>query len=101
MPTGTSTIVPVRLTTVAFADLAVRAEDRDADVVLLEVEHHALHAVRELDQLAGLDVVEAVDAGDAVADREHLADVGDLGLLAEVLDLLLEDGGDFGGADLH
>ena len=33
-----------------------------------------LHAVGELDHLAGLDVVEAVDAGDAVADRQHGAD---------------------------
>ena len=60
-----------------------------------------LHAALELDHLAGLDVVEAVDAGDAVADRQHLADFGDLGLLAEILDLLLEDCGDFRGADIH
>src|SRR5208283_4059735 len=50
---------------------------------------------------AGLDVVEAVDARDAVADREHLADLGDFGLLAEILDLLFENGGDFRGADIH
>ena len=31
---------------------------------------------------------------DNVGDRQHLADLGDLGFLAEVLDLLLEDGGD-------
>ena len=55
----------------------------------------------ELDHLAGLDVVEAVDAGDAVTDGQHLADLGDLGLLAEILDLLLEDRGDFCGADIH
>ncbi len=85
----------------AFLDLAVVAEDHDADIVDLEVERHAAHAVLELDHLAGLDVVEAVDAGDAVADREHLADLGDLGLLAEILDLLLEDRGDFCGADIH
>ena len=52
----------------AFLDLAVGAEDDDADVVGFEVERHAAHAVLELDHLAGLDVVEAVDAGDAVAD---------------------------------
>ncbi len=62
----------------AFLDLGVRAEDHDADVVGLEVERHALDAVVELDHLAGLDVVEAVDAGDAVADRQHGADFGDL-----------------------
>ena len=85
----------------AFLDLAVVAEDHDADVVGLEVERHAAHAVLELDHLAGLHVVEPVSAGDAVADRQHLADLGDLGLLAETLDLLLEDRGDFGGADVH
>ena len=63
---------------VAFLDLAVGAEDHDADIVALEVERHAADAAGELDHLAGLDVVEAVDAGDAVADREHLADFGDL-----------------------
>src|SRR6202042_3102807 len=30
-----------------------------------------------------------------------LTDFGDLGLLAEILDLLLENGGDFRGADIH
>jgi hypothetical protein len=34
-----------------------------------------LDAVLELDHLAGLHIVEAVDAGDAVADRQHLADL--------------------------
>ena len=81
--------------------LAVVAEDHDADVVGFEVQRHAADAARELDHLAGLDVVEAVDAGDAVADRQHLADFGDLGLLAEILDLLLEDRGNFCGADIH
>ena len=85
----------------ALLDLAVVAEDHDADVVGFEVERHAAHAVLELDHLAGLNVVEAVDAGDAVADREHLADFGDFGLLAEVLDLLLEDRRDFRGANIH
>ena len=85
----------------AFADVAVGAEDHDADVVGLEVQRHAADAALELDHLAGLDVVEAVDAGDAVADRQHLADLGDLGLGAEILDLLLQDRGDFGGADVH
>ena len=85
----------------AFLDLAVVAEDHDADVVDFEVERHAAHAVLELDHLAGLHVVEAVDAGDAVADRQHLADFGDFRLLAEILDLILQDRGDFCGADIH
>ena len=86
---------------VAFLDAAVVAEDHDADVVGLEVQRHAADAAGELHHLAGLHLVEAVDAGDAVADRQHLADLGDLGLLAEILDLLLEDRGDLSGADVH
>ena len=55
----------------------------------------------ELDHLAGLDVVEAVDAGDAVADRQHGADFRDLGFGAEIRDLVVDDAGDFSGADIH
>ena len=84
-----------------FRNLAVGAEDHDADVVGFEVERHAFDAAFELDHLAGLHIVEAVDAGDAVADRKHLADFGYLGFLAEVFDLLFQDGGNFRGADIH
>ena len=86
---------------VALLDLAVRAEDDDADIVGLEVERHALDAVRELDHLAGLDLVKTVDPRDAVADAEHPADLGDLRLLPEILDLILEDRGDFRCLDAH
>src|SRR5262249_60441589 len=66
-----------------------------------EIERHTARAILELDHLAGLHIVEPVDAGDAVADREHRTDLRDLGLLAEILDLLLEDRGNFCGADVH
>src|SRR5664279_5506243 len=85
----------------AFHDLAVIAEDHDADIVGFKIERHAAHAVFELDHFAGLHIVEAVDAGDAVADRQHLSDFGNFGFLAEVLDLVFQDGGNFCGADVH
>src|SRR6266581_2880047 len=85
----------------AFLDLAVGAENHDADVVGLEVQRHAAGAVLELDHFAGLDVVEAVDAGNAVSDGQHLSDFGNLSLLAEILDLVLEDRGNLRGADVH
>src|SRR5450631_2211633 len=85
----------------AFLDLAVGAENHDADIVGFEVQRHAAGAVFELDHFAGLDVVEAVDAGNAVADGQHLSDFGNLSLLAEILDLVLEDRGNFRGADVH
>ncbi len=86
---------------VAFLDLGVRAEDHDADIVGLEVERHALNAVGEFDHLAGLDIVQPVDARDAVTDAEHLAGLGDLGVGAETRDLILDDLRDFCGADIH
>ena len=86
---------------IAFLDVAVVAEDHDADVVGLEIQRHAANATGKLDHFAGLHLVEAVDARDAVADREHLADLGNLCVFAEVLDLILEDRGDLCGADVH
>src|SRR5262249_42105262 len=85
----------------AFLDLAVVAENHDTDVVGLKVQRHAADAVLELDHLAGLDIIQAVDAGDAVADRQHLPDLRNLCLLAEILDLLFENCGDFRGPDIH
>ncbi len=84
-----------------FLDLTVRAENDDADVVAFEIERHAARAVLELDHLAGLNLVEAVGARDAVADRQNLAHFGDFGFVAEIGDLALENGGNLSGADIH
>src|SRR6185503_15994578 len=86
---------------VAFLHLGRVAEQHAADVVLLEVERHAAHAARELEQLVHHAVVEAPHAGDAVAHREHRADGLHRALAAVVGDLLLEDGGHFSGSKIH
>ncbi len=80
---------------VAFLELAEVAEDDGADLGLVEVHGEAGDAVRELDELAGHDLVEAVDAGDAVAERDDGADLVDLDALLVVLDLLAEKLCDF------
>src|SRR5207245_1088116 len=85
----------------AFLDVAVSAEDHDTDVVGLEVQRHAARTVLELDHFTGLDVIQTIDAGDTVTDGQHLSDFGDFSLLAEILDLVLEDRGNFRGADVH
>src|SRR5579872_886858 len=92
---------PRALDGLTFRDLAVGAEDHNADVVGFEVERHAFDAAFELDHFAGLHVVEAVDAGNTVANRQDLSDLGDFSFLAEILDLLFENGGDFRSADIH
>ena len=81
----------------ALLDVLPVAEERGADVVLLEVEREAGDAVLELEHLQRHAVLEAVDAGDAVADLEHGADLGEVGLDVELLDPLLEDRGDLFG----
>ena len=78
----------------ALLDLLPLAEQRGADVVLLEVQRDAGDAVLELEHLQRDGALEAVDAGDAVADLQHRADLGQVGLDVEVLDPLLEEGGD-------
>ena len=101
MPTGTSTMAPVRLTVSPSLMVLSLPKITHADIVGFQVQRHALDAAGKLDHLAGLDIVEAIDAGDAVADAQHFADFADLRFGAEILDFALQDGGDFGGLDIH
>src|SRR5262249_17982838 len=90
---------------VTLLDGARVAEDRAAHVVLLEVEHEAVHApVRptgEPDALARHGAAEAVNPGDAVAHRQHRPHFGHDGRAVDVLNLLLDDLGDLFGTELH
>jgi hypothetical protein len=78
----------------ALADLLPVPEEGDSDVVLLEVERDARDAVLELEHLHRHAALEPVDPGDAVADLEDGADLGEVGLDVVGLDALLEDRGD-------
>src|SRR5262249_10865553 len=85
----------------APADVLPLAEERHADVVLLEVEREADDVVLELEHLGRDGVLEPVDAGDAVADLEHGAHLGEVGLDVVLLDPRLQDLGDLFRAKLH
>src|SRR5262249_36236288 len=85
----------------ALLDQVPLAEQRRTDVLLLEVERQPDDAVLQLEHLEGDTALEPVDAGDAVADLQHRADLGEVGLDVELLDPLLEDRGDLFGAQLH
>src|SRR5208282_4172827 len=71
------------------------------DIVGFEVQRHAPDAAWELDHFTGLHIIEAVHAGDTVANGEHLPDLRYFCFLAEVLNLLFEDRRNFGRADFH
>jgi hypothetical protein len=77
------------------------AEQRGADIVLLEVEGEPDDTVLELEHLERDTVLEPVDARDAVTDLQDGADLGEVGLDVVVLDPLLQDRGDLFWTQLH
>src|SRR5579875_3648044 len=85
----------------ALADLLPLAEQRRPDVVLLEVEGQPDDAVLQLEHLHRHRVLQPVDAGDAVADLQDGADLGEVGLDVVLLDPLPEDRGDLFRSQLH
>ncbi len=72
----------------AFLDVLVFAQQHRAHLIFFEVHGDAGNAVAELDQLARHDLVEAVNARDAVADRHDGADFADIDGTLVVLDLV-------------
>jgi hypothetical protein len=87
-----SAVAPDRVT---LDDPLPRAEQHGADVVGLEVQREPGHPVRQLEHLERHAVRQAVDAGDAVRDRQHRADLAHVRLSrVEAFDAALEDGGD-------
>ena len=73
-----------------FGDAGWLTHDDDADVVGLEVEDDAQHAVLELHHFGGARVVQAADTRDAVADLDHGAHFHRARRRLEAQDLLLE-----------
>ena len=79
---------PGALDLVAFLDLGVLAEQHDADLVFFQVHGDAGDVVREGEQFSGHDLVQAIDAGNTVAQGDDGADFVDRNLRFVVLDLL-------------
>src|SRR5262249_18614176 len=80
---------------IAFLDLGVGTEQHRPDVVLFQVEGHAINGMRELQQLPGHAFFETVDAGDAVAHRNHRADLSEFDLADIAFNLALDDVANF------
>ena len=75
---------------VAFLDLGEFAEQDHADLIFFEVHSDSGDAVREAEQLAGHDLVKAVDTGDSVTKGNDGANFVDRDLRFVVLDLLAD-----------
>ena len=74
------------------------AEERRADIILLEVQSDAVDVVWKLQQFSCGYSVEAVDSGDAIARGQHGPDLLNLDCFIIVLDLLPDDSANFCGA---
>jgi hypothetical protein len=86
---------------IALAQVLVVAEHHRPDGILLEVQRQAEGVARELQHLAVTRVGQAVDARDAVGDRNDRADVACLRDGLEALDPLLDEIADFTCLDGH
>ena len=89
------------LNNVTFTDFAVGTEDNNTNIVCFQVQRHALNSVGKLDHFTSLNIVEAVNTGDTVTNRQNAADFRNLSFGAEIGDLVLDDLGNFCGADIH
>ena len=86
---------------VALFDGVGVAEDGGADDVGFQVEGQAEDVVAEVQQFVGADALQALDAGDAVADLDDGADVHQGQVAAEFLNLAPDEGYDFLSSDCH
>ena len=75
---------------VAFLHVLVGAHDHGADLVVLQVQRHAVDVARELQQLARHGSLESIDGGDPVGDRDDPADLRADQLGLEVLEPRLD-----------
>ena len=76
---------------IAFANITVGTENHDTDIVFFQIERHAANAAGKLHHFTRLHIVEAVNPGNAVTDRQNLADFRHFGSLVETFDLLFQN----------
>ncbi len=62
---------------------------------MFEVQCHAGNAALKFEQLTGHTLLQSVDIGNAVSDRDYSTDIGKVQLGFIMLELLLDDTGDF------
>src|SRR5262249_22119328 len=80
---------------IPFFDLGIGTEQHGPDVVLFQVQGHAINVMRELQQLPGHAFFETEDAGNTVTHRNHRADLGEFDLADIAFNLALDDVANF------
>ena len=90
-PTGTLMTAPVRLTVSPSPIFSHSPKSATPTLSSSRLSATPVTSALELEHLAGDAVLEPVDAGDAVADLEHGADLGEVGLDVGLRDPLLQD----------
>ena len=86
---------------IALAKILRAAKEHDADIVLLQVEHHAIYAAGELKQFTLHCFFQTMHAGNAVCHLDDRAHVGHFQLGRISLDLLLDHGAYFFRSQIH
>jgi hypothetical protein len=86
---------------IAFLDFSRMAEQNGADAFLFEVERDAEQAIGELQHLSSHRTLDAMYAGDAIADRYHGAHFGHVDIDGVVANVVADDLGNFFGLNLH
>ena len=99
-PTGTDMMLPGAPDFVAFLDLLVFAQQYRSHLVFFQIDRDAGDAVRELDQFAGHDAIQAVNAGDSVTHRDHRAGLGNIDRFFVMLNFAAQYARDFISLDL-
>ena len=94
-PTGTDMMRPVRRTSSPSLISVYVAQQHRADLVFFQVHGDAGDVVRKLDQFPGHHLFQAVNAGDAVADRDHRSGFGDVDRAFVIFNLLAEESRNF------
>src|SRR3990172_77898 len=92
---------PRALHDVALFDHVGLAEQRGADVVFFEVKRNAENPMGKFQQLARRDLIEPMDPRDAIAGREHGADLLNFDAFFVIANLFFDDSADLRCPYLH
>ena len=86
---------------IALFDHLGFAEQRGADVVFFQVQCDTENPMGKFQQLAGGNLIKAMNARDTIAGGQHRTDFLDLNRLIVIANLLFDNSADFRCSDLH